>query len=119
LEAATWQTTQRARLDQDADANVPKQPVIMFPDDQMISSVPDVENQRWSLDDKFVVIASDGIWAVIDSGAVASKIMKFLKDKSDLKYTCEQVSMYAICLVLLIIILLYLLLMDHILLIFV
>jgi len=48
----------------------------MFPYDKMISSVPNVENTHWSPDDKFAVIASDGIWDVIDSHAVASKITK-------------------------------------------
>ena len=66
---------------QDYDLHACSRPSHCSPLSRLVSGEPEVE--RWPLqpgEDRFVVLASDGLWDVADTAAVVDVTLRFLPD---------------------------------------
>lgn len=76
-----------------------KQNADLPPEEQMITSLPDIQTRTLEDDDEFVVLACDGIWNFMSSQEVVEFVRERLKDpikQAKLSLICEEIFDYCL-----------------------
>ena len=66
-----------------------KQNYAIQPEQQIVTSDPEITEHKFSEEDEFIVLACDGIWDCLSSQQVIDVVRRLIAQKKDLGTICE------------------------------